>query len=98
MGTHMGLLDILAKLGILRFGAKKAVYHSGKDMPAEFLMDDVLNAKRDLTTGEDLRKVKDRIAGKDGDTEQTATGKFCTGCGAKLKTGAKFCPGFGKQV
>jgi len=34
----MNLRDIFAKLGILRFGAKKAVWHSGRDMPAEMLM------------------------------------------------------------
>ncbi|MCB1479663.1 MAG: zinc ribbon domain-containing protein [Rhodobiaceae bacterium] len=94
----MGLLDILSKLGILRFGARKGVYHSGKDMPPEFLMDDVFDAGRDLTTKEDLRKAKNRLTGEDSDTKQTGTGKFCTGCGAELKTGAKFCSGCGKHV
>lgn len=60
----MGLLDILAKLGILRYGAKKATWKSGKDMPEEFLMPDVLNAKRDLTTKQDLKNIKDRVTGK----------------------------------
>lgn len=46
----MNLRDILAKLGILRFGTKKAVWHSGRNMPTEMLMDDMLNAERDLTT------------------------------------------------
>ena len=59
----MGILDILAKLGILRVGAKKAVYHGGKDMPAEMLMDDVYNAERDLTTKEDVKKAADAIKG-----------------------------------
>ncbi len=53
----MTLLDVLAKLGILRFGTKKAVYKSGVDRPAELLMDDVYNADRDLTTKADVAKV-----------------------------------------
>ncbi len=60
----MKILDILAKLGILRVGAKKATWTSAKDMPAEFLMDDVVNAKRDLTTKEDIEKAKQVLAGK----------------------------------
>jgi len=53
----MAFLDILRKLGILRFGTKAATYTSAKDMPTEFLMDDVTNAEKDLTTREDLAKV-----------------------------------------
>ncbi len=44
----MKFLDLLAKLGILRFGAKSAVYKSGAERPAEFMMDGVYNADRDL--------------------------------------------------
>ena len=44
----MKFMDLLAKLGILRFGTKAAVYKSGTERPAEFMMDDVLNAERDL--------------------------------------------------
>ncbi|GGD47432.1 hypothetical protein [Sinisalibacter lacisalsi] len=53
----MKLLDWLAKLGILRFGVKTGTFTSGKDRPAEFMMDDVYDAKRDLTTKEDVKKV-----------------------------------------
>jgi hypothetical protein len=60
----MKLLDILAKLGILRFGAKAAVYKSATDRPAEFMMDGVANAERDLTTKEDLAKVAAALRGK----------------------------------
>lgn len=93
----MGLLDILAKLGILRFGAKKAVFHSGKDMPAEFLMDDVVNAKRDLTTREDLHKAKEWLTGNAGSKDPTAA-RFCTACGAQVDRAAKFCTACGKHV
>lgn len=54
----MKLLDLLAKLGILRFGAKAATYSSAKDRPAEFMMDGVYDAERDLTTKEDVKAVK----------------------------------------
>lgn len=57
----MKFLDVLAKLGILRFGTKVGTYKSGLDRPDEFLMDDVTNAKRDLTTREDIREVKQAL-------------------------------------
>ena len=50
----MKFLDLLAKLGILRVGARKATYTSARDRPAEFMMDDVYNAERDLVTKKDL--------------------------------------------
>ena len=64
----MKLLDLLAKLGILRFGAKKAVYHSGKDMPAEFLMDDVMNAERDLVSKRDIEAARSAAKGSNSGT------------------------------
>jgi hypothetical protein len=53
----MKLLDILAKLGILRFGFKKAVYTSGRDRPIEFMSSNVFNAERDLTTVADVKRA-----------------------------------------
>jgi hypothetical protein len=53
----MKLLDILAKLGILRFGTKAAVYKTGTERPTELMMDGVFNAERDL--------VKSSKPGKD---------------------------------
>lgn len=67
----MKFLDLLAKLGILRYGTKAAVYHSGRDRPAEFMQEGVFNAERDLTT---LQDVKDALGagkaagGKSGET------------------------------
>jgi len=60
----MKFLDLLAKLGILRFGAKAATYSSAKDRPAEFMMDDVYDAERDLTTKEDVKAVKKAVTEK----------------------------------
>lgn len=59
----MKLLDLLAKLGILRFGVKSATYTSAKDRPVEFMMDGVYDAKRDLTTKRDVQKAAEK---KDG--------------------------------
>ncbi len=55
----MKTLDLLAKLGILRYGAKAATYKSGTDRPTELMMDDVYNADRDLTSKEDVANVRD---------------------------------------
>ena len=44
----MGILDVLRKLGILRYGAKAAVYHDAAGRPVEFMMDGVYNAAKDL--------------------------------------------------
>jgi hypothetical protein len=46
----MGLLDVLAKLGIVRYGAKAATYTSGADRPTELQMEGVFNAERDLVS------------------------------------------------
>jgi len=47
----MNLLDLLRKLGVLRWGAKGYSYKNGQEIPAESLMDDVYNAQKDLLTG-----------------------------------------------
>lgn len=52
----MSLSLMLRKLGLLRSGTEAATYR-GQDRPAEFLMDEVLQAEKDLTTREDLEKV-----------------------------------------
>ncbi len=54
----MRLLDLLRKLGVLRYGTKTGTYHSAKDRPDEFLMDNVCNAEKDLTHLSDFRKKK----------------------------------------
>ncbi len=54
----MRILDLLRKLGVLRYGTKTGTYHSAKDRPDEFLMDNVCNAEKDLTHLSDFRKKK----------------------------------------
>lgn len=44
----MKLIDILRKLGVLRFGATGGKYGSYKDMPDELMYNDVYDAKKDL--------------------------------------------------
>jgi len=56
----MNFITLLRKLGILRFGSKKGVYHSEKDMPDELFME-VGNADKELIHKKDfdfLRKKK----------------------------------------
>ncbi|MBZ0161475.1 MAG: zinc ribbon domain-containing protein [Notoacmeibacter sp.] len=88
----MNLRDLLAKLGILRVGTKKAVWHSGKDLPEEFLMDNVMDAKRDLTTRQDLKEVKQAVAGR------RSPDRFCTKCGKPVAAGQKFCTSCGTEI
>ncbi len=47
----MKLLDLLRKLGILRFGATAAVYRNGQERPTAFMMDDVYDEEKDLSGG-----------------------------------------------
>jgi hypothetical protein len=91
----MKFLDLLAKLGILRFGTRKAVYHSAKDMPAEFLMHDVMNAERDLTTVQDIRDAVSVVTGKNTASPAVA---FCTQCGKPVRADQKFCTECGAKL
>lgn len=59
------LLRILARLGILRYGAKAATYTSGSDRPTEFLIPGVFDAKRDLASGDSADQAES--AGKSAD-------------------------------
>ena len=85
----MNLRDILAKLGILRFGAKKAVWHSGRDMPAEMLMNDLFNAERDLTTKKNVEALREALTGAERDVRQ------CDRCGRPLPSDLTVCPDCG---
>ena len=54
----MSLLDILRKLGILRYGAEAGVYTNAADRPTSLQMDGVFDAKKDLVHREDLQRGK----------------------------------------
>lgn len=53
----MKIADVLRKLGILRYGAKTGTYTSMKDRPAEFYMEGVFNAEKDLVNQEDVKNA-----------------------------------------
>lgn len=55
----MNLLDWLKRLGILRYGAEKAVYHNAAERPASFMMDGVYDSKKDVI---DLNKKSESEA------------------------------------
>ncbi len=57
----MKFSDILRKLGILRYGAKAGTYTSGRDRPAEFMMDGVYDAEKDLTTKQDVARMEEAL-------------------------------------
>lgn len=44
----MKILDVLRKLGILRFGGQAAVYRNATERPAAFMMDGVFDDEKDL--------------------------------------------------
>lgn len=55
------MLYILRKLGILRVGKKSYRYTDGRDMPAEALMEDVVDADKDLVNGRDVTRVRNAL-------------------------------------
>jgi len=59
----MKILQILRKLGILRFGAVSATYTRADEIPSELLMDDVYDAKSDLLSNQKAPAEKDSSAG-----------------------------------
>lgn len=44
----MTILDWLKRLGILRYGAEKTVYHNVAERPTSFMMDGVFDSKKDV--------------------------------------------------
>jgi len=58
------IIDILRKIGVLRYGTKKGTYSSVREMPAELFMADVYDAKKDLVTKKDIENVLKKIKAK----------------------------------
>jgi len=56
----MTLLDVLRKLGILRFGGEAGVYTNAAERPTSLQMDGVFDSKKDLVTAQDLERLKTR--------------------------------------
>ena len=62
----MKVLDVLRKLGILRYGTKTATYTSMRDKPAELFMDGVFNADKDLVNREDVNQAAAAVKSLEG--------------------------------
>jgi hypothetical protein len=62
----MKILDVLRKTGILRYGTKTATYTSMKDRPAEFFMDGVFNAEKDLINQADVKQATAAVKSLEG--------------------------------
>jgi hypothetical protein len=50
----MKLLDLLRKLGVLRFGAETGTYTKATERPASLQMDGVFDSRKDLVTRADV--------------------------------------------
>jgi hypothetical protein len=87
----MQVLDLLRKLGIIRFGAKSATYTSAKDRPYEFMDNSVFNAEKDLVHKGDFKADAPLNA-------DTLAPKECTKCKAPRKPGARFCGQCGQVI
>lgn len=53
----MKIMEVLQKLGIVRYGVKSGGYTGMQDRPAELFMEGVFNADKDLTTKGDWHRV-----------------------------------------
>ena len=62
----MKIVDVLRKLGILRYGVKTGTYTSMKDRPAEFFMEGVFNAEKDLVNQEDVKNAAAAVKSLEG--------------------------------
>ena len=60
------IIQILRKLGILRYGKTSYTYTSGKDMPTQAILDDVYDEEKDLLTKKDFQH-KQKNNDKDSD-------------------------------
>jgi hypothetical protein len=56
----MTLLDILRKLGIVRFGGEAGVYTNAAERPTSLQMDGVFDSRKDLVSSDDLKPSSPR--------------------------------------
>lgn len=104
----MKTMDWLRKLGIVRYGVKTGTYTSGKDRPIELMMDDVYDAKKDLTTKEDLKAMFGKTPAVPPAVPPlpvvpvppaaTVTPSACFKCGVATQSGARFCTACGASL
>ncbi|MEI7603533.1 MAG: hypothetical protein WCJ19_00765 [bacterium] len=60
----MKIIDILRKLGIIRFGSVGGTYTSYKNRPDELMFDNVYDAKKDRINKDDIKNVVKKIKKK----------------------------------
>ena len=51
-------MDLLRKLGIVRWGSQKAVYHNAKERPIENQQEGVFNSEHDLIYSDEKKRKK----------------------------------------
>ncbi len=61
----MKLIDFLRKLGIFRFGTSSGIYTKTTDRPTEFQMDNIFDARKELTTKKIFKEKKEKIKSTD---------------------------------
>ncbi len=62
----MKIAEVLQKLGIRRYGVKAGTYTGMKDRPAEFCMEGVLDADKDLINRGDVKSVAAAVRSLEG--------------------------------
>lgn len=60
----MKVLDVLRKLGILRFGAEAGTYKKATDRPASLQFEEVFDSQKDVVTRKDVRELVDGRKGQ----------------------------------
>ena len=76
----MTVMQWLRKLGIFRSGSCSGTYTSGRDRPAELLLDDVFDAKKDLIHRSDFKPASCATC----DKALKPGNRFCAGCGTPV--------------
>lgn len=72
----MKIVDLLRKLGIFRSGSVSGTYTNATERPTELQMDDVFDAKKDLTTKEDVKNIAGTVAAAAaGDSQPSTLGR-----------------------
>ncbi|MFZ2639421.1 MAG: zinc ribbon domain-containing protein [Verrucomicrobiia bacterium] len=95
----MSLMDILRKLNIVRYGAKKATYRNAKDRPIEFMVDNVYNAEREIINlNAPDQPAPPQPAALPPVISSVPGPRPCPKCGTALPSDAKFCSSCGAPV
>lgn len=89
-------LDLLRKLGVVRYGTKSATFTNGRDRPIELMDSGVFNADKELTTKADIKNLMGGSA--PAQPPPMPGGAKCPQCGMAIAVPAKFCTGCGARL